>query len=92
MGNSSHDASVCLYCLVLCPQWYCSSPIIFFRWLRTENRPAVGPLMLRGVIDGSIAIFSFGSIMLTMRLDKVVKATILRKTSTIFSALIGWYF
>lgn len=67
-------------------------PFIFFRWLRTENRPTVGPLILRGMAGGIVAIFSFGSIMLATRLDKVGEAAILRETSTIFAALIGWYF
>ena len=67
-------------------------PFIFFRWLRTENRPTVGPLILRGIAGGIVAIFSFGSIMLATRLDKVGEAAILRETSTIFAALIGWYF
>jgi drug/metabolite transporter (DMT)-like permease len=41
---------------------------------------------------GIVAIFSFGSIMFATRLDKVGEAAILRETSTIFAALIGWYF
>jgi hypothetical protein len=53
---------------------------IFFRWLLTENRLAVDKLMLRIVIGGIIALFSFGSIMLATRLDKVGEAAILRET------------
>lgn len=53
-------------------------------------RPAVAPLMRRGVIGAVIAFFSFGSIMLATRLDKVGEAAVLRETSTVFAALIGW--
>ena len=37
-----------------------------------------------------VAYFSFGSIMLATRLDKVGEAAVLRETSTVFAALIGW--
>ncbi len=53
-------------------------------------RPALGPLALRGVSGGVIAFFSFGSVMLATRLDKVGEAAVLRETSTVFAALIGW--
>ncbi len=53
-------------------------------------RPAPGPLILRGVAGGLVAFLSFGSIMLASRLDKVGEAAVLRETSTVFAALIGW--
>ncbi len=55
-----------------------------------SERPALGPLMARGVLGGFIAFFSFGAIMLATRLAKVGEAAILRETSTVFAALIGW--
>lgn len=55
-------------------------------------RPPVIPLLQRGFIGGIVAFFSFGSIMLATRLDKVGEAAILRETSTVFAAIIGWYF
>ena len=64
-----------------------------FALLRGRNmtdRPAIAPLMLRGVIGGVVAFFSFGSIMMATRLDKVGEAAVLRETSTVFAALIGW--
>ena len=60
------------------------------RWGSMTYRPPLGPLMLRGLIGGCVAFFSFGSIMLATRLDKVGEAAILRETSTVFAALIGW--
>jgi len=54
------------------------------------DRPAPFPLMRRGVIGGLVAFASFGSIMLARRLDKVGEAAVLRETSTVFAALIGW--
>ncbi|MCZ4354402.1 DMT family transporter [Roseovarius aestuarii] len=62
----------------------------YYRWRTMENAPAPGPLMLRGVIGGLVAFASFGSIMLATRLDKVGEAAVLRETSTVFAALIGW--
>ena len=48
--------------------------------------------MTRGAIGAVIALFSFGAIMLATRLDKVGEAAVLRETSTVFAALIGWLF
>jgi len=62
------------------------------RWQRMASPPQRGPLMLRGLAGGLIAILSFGSIMLATRLDKVGEAAVLRETSTLFAALIGWLF
>jgi drug/metabolite transporter (DMT)-like permease len=65
-------------------------PLAWRRWKRMESRPAPGPLMLRGVIGAIIAFLSFGAIMLATRLDNVGEAAVLRETSTVFAALIGW--
>ena len=65
-------------------------PVAYMRWRRMQNPPAVGPLMLRGVIGGIVAFLSFGSIMMATRLDKVGEAAVLRETSTVFAAIIGW--
>lgn len=66
-------------------------PIIAYRrWHRMQDAPAVGPLMQRGIFGGLVAFLSFGSIMMATRLDKVGEAAILRETSTVFAALIGW--
>ena len=66
-------------------------PILaYLRWNRMDNPPDIGPLMQRGVLGAVIAVASFGSIMMATRLDKVGEAAILRETSTVFAALIGW--
>lgn len=60
------------------------------RWRAMTERPALPPLMARGVLGGLVAFASFGGIMLATRLDKVGEAAVLRETSTVFAALIGW--
>ncbi|MEM9319274.1 MAG: EamA family transporter [Pseudomonadota bacterium] len=67
---------------VLAARFYCQMP----------TRPALAPLALRGVIGGLVAFGSFGSIMLATRLDQVGEAAVLRETSTVFAAAIGWLF
>ena len=49
-------------------------------------------LLAHGYIGGVIAVVSFGSIMLATRLDQVGQAAVLRETSTVFAAVIGWLF
>ncbi|GAA6200326.1 EamA family transporter [Aquicoccus sp. SU-CL01552] len=66
-------------------------PLLALRHLRgMDRRPAPGPLILRGISGGLVAFFSFGAILLATRLDKVGEAAVLRETSTVFAALIGW--
>lgn len=50
------------------------------------------PLVWRGLAGAVIAYGSFGSVMLATRLDKVGEAAVLRETSTVFAAVIGWIF
>lgn len=64
--------------------------VAYLRWRNMALRPQPGPLMLRGVIGGLVAFLSFGAIMLATRLGKVGEAAVLRETSTVFAALIGW--
>ena len=52
--------------------------------------PPLAPLLRMGVMGAFIAFASFGSIMMATRLDKVGEAAVLRETSTVFAALIGW--
>jgi drug/metabolite transporter (DMT)-like permease len=60
------------------------------RWRKMAVKPDLGPLAVRGIIGGLIAFGSFGAIMLATRLDKVGEAAVLRETSTVFAAAIGW--
>lgn len=60
------------------------------RWRNMEGRPTIAPLLGRGLLGAFVAYFSFGSIMLATRLDSVGEAAVLRETSTVFAALIGW--
>ena len=64
--------------------------IATIRWRNMAEPPELGPLLKRGFVGGIVAFFSFGSIMLATRLDKVGEAAVLRETSTVFAALIGW--
>jgi drug/metabolite transporter (DMT)-like permease len=65
-------------------------PIAVWRYRRMADAPPLGPLAVRGVLGGIVALFSFGSIMLATRLDSVGEAAVLRETSPVFAALIGW--
>jgi len=60
------------------------------RWYRMASRPPLLPLFGKGILGAFVAFFSFGSIMMATRLDKVGEAAVLRETSTLFAALIGW--
>lgn len=64
--------------------------IAFLRWRNMPNQPEPKPLLARGFIGAIVAFGSFGSVMLATRLDKVGEAAVLRETSTVFAALIGW--
>lgn len=49
------------------------------------------PALVRLAVTGAVIAFgSFGCVMMATRLDSVGEAAILRETSTVFAALIGW--
>lgn len=50
----------------------------------------IGALTRLGLFGAVVAFFSFGGIMMATRLDKVGEAAVLRETSVVFAALIGW--
>lgn len=64
--------------------------IALLRWRGMAAPPVPGPLLVKGFFGGLVAFASFGSVMLATRLDKVGEAAVLRETSTVFAALIGW--
>ncbi|TFL18640.1 EamA family transporter [Jannaschia formosa] len=59
-------------------------------WARGRwRRPDRGMVRL-GLLGALIAFGSFGCVMMATRLDDVGEAAVLRETSTVFAALIGW--
>ena len=60
------------------------------RWRKMTTRPELGTLTRLGISGALIAFGSFGSVMLATRLVKVGEPAVLRETSTVFAALIGW--
>jgi len=62
-----------------------------WRYRRMAVKPDVGPLMWRGLAGALIAWVSFGGVLVATRLDQVGAAAVLRETSTVFAALIGWF-
>jgi drug/metabolite transporter (DMT)-like permease len=60
------------------------------RWRHLPNPPSLKRVMRLGALGAIVAFGSFGAVMLATRLDKVGEAAILRETSTVFAALIGW--
>lgn len=66
-------------------------PVLMARRLVRLSVAEAVPLVRRGVMGAFVAYASFGSIMLATRLDKVGEAAVLRETSTVFAALIGWW-
>lgn len=65
-------------------------PIWNARRLARLPSSEIRPLALRGLIGAVVAFASFGSIMLATRIDDVGRAAVLRETSTVFAALVGW--
>ncbi len=66
-------------------------PIIgWVRWHRLAHRPPLRQVMRVGFVGAIVAYGSFGLVMMATRLDKVGEAAVLRETSPVFAALIGW--
>ncbi len=62
-----------------------------FRARRHGVPGGVGSLLRRGMVGALIAWVSFGGVMMATRLGGVGEAAVLRETSTVFAALIGWF-
>jgi len=67
-------------------------PLLMLWRYRKGDWPDVRGLMGRSVMGAFIAYGSFGAVMLATRLDKVGEAAVLRETSAVFAAFIGWIF
>ncbi|WP_405404776.1 EamA family transporter [Paracoccus sp. Ld10] len=65
-------------------------PLLSWRSLAALPRAEIAPLAARGMIGAVVAFASFGSVMLATRIDEVGRAAVLRETSTVFAALVGW--
>ncbi|NHF74201.1 DMT family transporter [Paracoccus xiamenensis] len=65
-------------------------PFFLRRRLAALPRTEWRGLAVRGVIGAVVAFASFGSIMMATRIDEVGRAAVLRETSTVFAALVGW--
>lgn len=65
-------------------------PVVNARRLLALPGPELRALLRKGFLGALVAFASFGGIMLATRLGPVGQAAVLRETSTVFSALIGW--
>jgi len=65
-------------------------PIGYLIWKRGRLPRPFAPVLQLGVMGAIVAYLSFGGIMLATRLDKVGEAAVLRETSVVFAALLGW--
>ncbi|MCV6594116.1 MAG: EamA family transporter [Silicimonas sp.] len=65
-------------------------PIGYLIWHRGRLPDPLAPVVRLGFTGAIVAFFSFGGIMLATRLDKVGEAAVLRETSVVFAALLGW--
>ena len=67
-------------------------PILaLLRHCKTPIKAPFKALAWRGLSGAFLGWISFGGVMLATRLDKVGEAAVLRETSTVFAALIGWF-
>ena len=65
-------------------------PVGYLIWNRGRLPSPLAPVVRLGLLGAVVAFFSFGGIMLATRLDKVGEAAVLRETSVVFAAFLGW--
>lgn len=65
--------------------------LALIRYRRMTAPPHLGPLLLRGFVGALFAYVSFGGVMLATLVGRIGEAAVLRETSTVFAALIGWF-
>ncbi|PIE09619.1 MAG: multidrug transporter [Rhodobacterales bacterium] len=64
--------------------------LAWVRWHRMPSPPPLRELIPRGLLGAVVAYVSFGGVMLATRVGHVGQSAVLRETSTVFAALIGW--
>lgn len=65
-------------------------PVLTRQRLWALRRADLAPFAKKAVLGALIAYISFGSMMIATRIGNVGEAAVLRETSTVFAALIGW--
>jgi drug/metabolite transporter (DMT)-like permease len=65
-------------------------PVLARHRLRALPRADVLPFVKKSVLGALIAYMSFGSMMIATRIGNVGETAVLRETSTVFAAAIGW--
>jgi drug/metabolite transporter (DMT)-like permease len=65
-------------------------PLVALPRLRRLPSSDLLPLLKRGVLGGLVAYVSFGSFILATRIGTVGESAVLRETSTVFAAALGW--
>ena len=66
--------------------------LAYSRWRRRRFAVRFLDLARLGFVGAIVAVASFGAIMLATRISHVGEIAVLRETSTLFAALIGWLF
>lgn len=65
-------------------------PILARKRFAALPRADLWPFMRKAFAGGSIAWISFGAILIATRIGNLAEAAVVRETSTVFAALIGW--
>ena len=65
-------------------------PLLLLVWRPVGPPPPFRTWARLSVTGALVAIGSFGSILIATRLDQVGEAAVIRETSTVFAALMGW--
>lgn len=68
----------------------CLMPVLARRRFAALPRADLVPFVKKAVLGALVAYISFGSILIATRIGNVGEAAVLRETSTVLAALIGW--
>lgn len=64
--------------------------LAYVRWRRMPAQVPLRALATRGMFGAAVAYISFGGVMIATRIGHVGQSAVLRETSTVIAALIGW--